>query len=76
MTTIIWSSLCTNHFFVLACRSMQEAAKTWGDEDQYFLKAAVKLSDEFNGWGGFSASSEDEAEATASNVGFAARHHG
>jgi hypothetical protein len=55
---------------------MQEAAKTWGDEDEYFLKAAVKLSEEFNGWGGFSASSEDEAEATASNVGFAARHHG
>ncbi|TIA13304.1 hypothetical protein D6C80_06324 [Aureobasidium pullulans] len=62
--------------FVKACRSMLEAAKTWGDEDQYFLKAAVKLADEFSGWGGFSASSEDEAEATASNIGFAARHHG
>jgi hypothetical protein len=69
-----WS--CANRFFSLACRSMQEAAKTWGDEDEYFLKAAVKLSEEFNGWGGSSASSEDEAEATASNVGFAARHHG
>jgi hypothetical protein len=55
---------------------MQEAAKTWGDDDEYFLKAAVKLSDEFTGWGGFSdsSSSEAEAEATASNVGFAGRH--
>jgi hypothetical protein len=55
---------------------MQEAAKTWGDEDEYFIKAAVKLTEEFNGWGGFGASSEDEAEATASRIGFAARHHG
>ncbi|KAI5196483.1 hypothetical protein E4T39_07769 [Aureobasidium subglaciale] len=71
------SYVCSaNHGLTLACRSIQEAAKTWGDEDQYFLKAAVKLSDEFNGWGGFSASSEDEAEATASNIGFAARHRG
>lgn len=69
-------SVPADHVLNLACRSIQEAAKTWGDEDQYFLKAAVKLADEFSGWGGFSASSEDEAEATASNIGFAARHHG
>lgn len=39
--------------FVKGLRAMKEAAKTWGDKDTFFLKAAVKFGDEFNGWGGF-----------------------
>lgn len=39
--------------FVKACRAMKEAAETWGDDDGWFLKAAVKFSCEFKGWGGF-----------------------
>jgi len=32
---------------------MENAADTWGDKSGYYLKAAVKFADEFNGWGGF-----------------------
>ena len=46
--------------FVKALRSMQVAAATWKDSDpeQFYLKAAVKTAEEFNGWGGFGALSE------------------
>jgi hypothetical protein len=30
---------------------MKEAASTWGDPDEWYLKAAVKFVDEFDGWG-------------------------
>ncbi|KAF2718175.1 hypothetical protein K431DRAFT_275377 [Polychaeton citri CBS 116435] len=43
----------TDAHFVKALRSMHEASKTWGDPQQYYLKAAVKLTEEFEGWGGF-----------------------
>lgn len=39
--------------FVKALRAMKEAAQTWGDEDSFYLKAAVKFASEFSGWGGF-----------------------
>jgi hypothetical protein len=39
--------------FVKALRCIQEASKTWGDPNQFYLKAAVKLADDFEGWGGF-----------------------
>ncbi len=39
--------------YVKASRAMKEAATTWGDDEQYFLKAAVKFAEEFSGWGGF-----------------------
>ena len=39
--------------FVKGLRAMKEAAQTWGDSDQYYLKAACKLGGEFDGWGGF-----------------------
>ncbi|KAF2013102.1 hypothetical protein BU24DRAFT_349713 [Aaosphaeria arxii CBS 175.79] len=42
--------------FTKALRSMQVASDTWGDESQYYLKAAVKFANEFGGWAGFSAS--------------------
>jgi hypothetical protein len=29
---------------------MKEAASTWGDTNEWYLKAAVKLADEFDGW--------------------------
>lgn len=43
----------TDAHYVKALRSMHEASKTWGDGNQYYLKAAVKMAEEFNGWGGF-----------------------
>lgn len=36
-----------------ALRSMQVASETWGDDTQFYLKAAVKFADEFKHWGGF-----------------------
>lgn len=42
--------------FVKACRAMKVAAETWGDTDQFYLKAAVKFAAEFAGWGGFAES--------------------
>jgi hypothetical protein len=45
----------TDEHFVKALRCIREAGKTWGDSNQFYLKAAVKLADEFDGWGGFGA---------------------
>ena len=39
--------------FVKALRAMKEAAQTWGDGDSFYLKAAVKFAQQFDGWGGF-----------------------
>lgn len=39
--------------YVKALRSLKEVATTWGDNDGFYLKAAVKFVEEFNGWGGF-----------------------
>lgn len=39
--------------YIKAIRALQETARTWGDSNEYYLKAAVKLIDQFNGWGGF-----------------------
>ena len=44
--------------YVKAVRAMQEAANTWGDQDAFYLKAAVKFASEFDGWGGFGESEE------------------
>ncbi|KAI9663671.1 MAG: hypothetical protein M1821_007161 [Bathelium mastoideum] len=46
------SKWATDAHFVKALRAMKEAAKTWGDESNFFLKAAVKFADAFNDWGG------------------------
>lgn len=43
----------TDAHYVKALRSMHEASRTWGDPNQYYLKAAVKMAEEFDGWGGF-----------------------
>jgi hypothetical protein len=47
--------------FVKGSRAIKEAAKTWGDPDEFYLKAAVRFSDEFSGWGGFGMDVEAEA---------------
>ncbi|KAF9892832.1 hypothetical protein FE257_000421 [Aspergillus nanangensis] len=39
--------------YVKAIRACREAAHTWGDSDSFYLKAAVKFAEEFDGWGGF-----------------------
>lgn len=39
--------------YVKALRSMREASKVWGDPNSFYLKAAVKMAEEFEGWGGF-----------------------
>lgn len=39
--------------YVKVIRVLKEAATTWGDEEGYYLKAAVKFAEEFIGWGGF-----------------------
>lgn len=39
--------------YVKVLRCLKEVAATWGDHDGFYLKAAVKFADEFNGWGGF-----------------------
>jgi hypothetical protein len=36
-----------------ALRAIKEAASTWGDDDKKYLSSAVKLTDTFQGWGGF-----------------------
>lgn len=50
----------TDEHYVKGLRAMKEAARTWGDKDQFQLKAAVRLAVEFDGWGGF-GSAEVEA---------------
>lgn len=46
--------------YVKGIRAIKEAGKVWGDKDEFYLKAAVKFADEFDGWGGFTA---DDPEA-------------
>ena len=42
---------------------MKVGAETWGDNDSWFLKCAVRLASEFDGWGGFG---ENDVEAEES----------
>lgn len=42
----------TDAHYVKALRAMEEAARTWGDETKFYLKAAARFADEFHGWGG------------------------
>ncbi|KAJ6157366.1 hypothetical protein N7470_004958 [Penicillium chermesinum] len=43
----------TDAHYVKALRCLNELSSTWGDHDQFYLKAAVRFADEFDGWGGF-----------------------
>jgi len=46
--------------FVKALRAMKVAAETWGDVEQFYLKAAVRFADSFTGWGGFASQATDD----------------
>ncbi|KAK3199363.1 hypothetical protein Dsin_022778 [Dipteronia sinensis] len=39
--------------YVKAIRAIKEAAAVWGDDERWFVRAAVKFAGEFPGWGGF-----------------------
>lgn len=52
----------TDAHYVKALRSIMEASKTWGDANQFYLKAAVKMAEDFDGWGGFGPRSEELRE--------------
>lgn len=57
--------------FVKAIRAMKEAHKLWGDPkgaEAFYLKAAVKLASEFNGWGGFGAEDEEAEKEMAEEL--------
>ena len=41
--------------YVKALRAMKVAAQTWGDNDSFYLRAAVKFGESFGGWGGFTS---------------------
>lgn len=45
--------------YVKALRGLKEAAKTWGDDEKFYLKAAVRLADNFSHWGGFGSQSSE-----------------
>jgi hypothetical protein len=49
----IQSAHALDAHYVKAIRALKEAAAAWGDDDQFYEKAAVKFAAEFNGWGGF-----------------------
>ncbi|KAK4545734.1 hypothetical protein LTR36_002688 [Oleoguttula mirabilis] len=53
----------TDAHFVKALRCMHEASRTWGDANSFYLKAAVKFADEFDGWGGFGPLDAEMEEA-------------
>jgi hypothetical protein len=38
---------------------MKAASETWGDDTQFYLKAAVRLAEEFQDWGGFGTEDDD-----------------
>jgi hypothetical protein len=39
--------------YVKGVRALKDAAKTWGDSEELYLKAAVQFGDGFEKWGGF-----------------------
>ncbi|KAL2865740.1 questin oxidase family protein [Aspergillus lucknowensis] len=43
----------TETHYIKAVRALRDMARTSGDQDEFYLKAAVKFSDGFSGWGGF-----------------------
>ncbi|KAL2008795.1 hypothetical protein VTN00DRAFT_6989 [Thermoascus crustaceus] len=43
----------TDTHYVKAIRALRELARTWGDPEDFYQKAAVKFAHEFDGWGGF-----------------------
>lgn len=54
--------------YVKALRAMETAAETWGDDDQFYQKAAVRFGHEFDGWGGFGLAAEDGSQPSNDNA--------
>ena len=50
----------TDAHFVKACRALTNGEETWGKDDGWWLKAAVRFVNEFEKWGGFAEG--DDAE--------------
>ncbi|KAG6005416.1 hypothetical protein E4U21_000196 [Claviceps maximensis] len=44
------SSHSNDAHYVKAIRAMIELARTWGDDDEYYLRAAATFVDNFHGW--------------------------
>ena len=56
--------------YVKALRAMKVAAETWGDPDEYYLKAAVRFDREFDGWAfGTAAAQEYDEGGSQDNQG-------
>jgi hypothetical protein len=49
----ITNAFSTDAHYVKAMRAIREAAATWGDDEKMFLKAGVRLAEDFEGWFGF-----------------------
>ncbi|PWY86831.1 hypothetical protein BO70DRAFT_360541 [Aspergillus heteromorphus CBS 117.55] len=52
-TQAVKGRFSTDSHYVKALRAFKECASTWGDSDAFYLKAAVRFGEEFDGWGGF-----------------------
>lgn len=50
VTTAIDGPHALDEHFVKACRTLKEAAHVWGDSDEFFLRAALRLVDDFDAW--------------------------
>ncbi|KAH7408244.1 hypothetical protein DE146DRAFT_606673 [Phaeosphaeria sp. MPI-PUGE-AT-0046c] len=48
----------TDAHYVKCLRALKVCAETWGDDKQYYLKAAIRFADGFEGWGGFGTDEE------------------
>ncbi|OJJ48201.1 hypothetical protein ASPZODRAFT_140517 [Penicilliopsis zonata CBS 506.65] len=48
--TAVQGAHATDPHYLKAIRALREAADTWGDPDQFYLKAAVQFAHEFSGW--------------------------
>ncbi|EER28726.1 hypothetical protein CPC735_039900 [Coccidioides posadasii C735 delta SOWgp] len=44
--------MSTSAHYIKPLRTMREAEKTWADREFFYLRAALKFIDEFQGWGG------------------------
>lgn len=57
--TALTSAHRNDAHYVKALRAMKEAAKTWHDENKWYLRAAVRYGDEFESWTGFGAGEKE-----------------
>lgn len=60
---------------MIGIRALKEAAETWGDESDFFLKAAVRFATDFTSWGGFSAFTADDERSMDKYRKWAEKHN-